>query len=196
MVTLLGTSRLAAVAIAEGLKGAADTIRAGFGSTLAGESEMSFQTPYPETILVPTSAEKDGGEMGGFKWAPGFDSRVAFEGPYQNGTKDQLWKGLQTALHNYQRAIDQQYVSSEMQSVHAVFSNILRLAGAQALAILKSIIPLADMIRTTGMSETESWDWTALYPKALFDAIRLVRANTVKLKDQGGSCCGGLCRPP
>ena len=50
MVTLLATSGLAAVTIAAGLKGAADTIRAGFGSTLAGETEMSFQTPYPETI--------------------------------------------------------------------------------------------------------------------------------------------------
>ena len=75
MVTLLATLSLAAVTITEGLKGAADTIRAGFGSTLAGASEMSFQTPYTETILAPTSAEKAGGEMGGFKWVPGFSSR-------------------------------------------------------------------------------------------------------------------------
>ena len=59
------------------------------------------------------------------------------------------------------------------------------------LAFLDSIIPLADMLGTTGMSETEAWDRTALYPKALFDAIRLVRANTVKLKDQGGEMLWG-----
>ena len=100
MVTLLATLSLAAVTITEGLKGAADTIRAGFGSTLAGASEMSFQTPYTETILAPTSAEKAGKEMGGFKWAPGFASRAAFDGPYQNGTKDQLRKGMQAALCN------------------------------------------------------------------------------------------------
>ena len=41
------------------------------------------------------------------------------------------------------------------------------------------------------MSETEAWERTALYPKALFDAIRLVRANTVKLKDQGGAMLWG-----
>ena len=100
--------------------------------------------------------------MGRYKWASGFASRAAFEGPYQNGTKDQLRKALQAALRNYQQAIDQQYATSGPQSVHSVFSHMLRMAGAQALAFLDSIIPLADMLGTTGMSETEAWERTAL----------------------------------
>ena len=43
------------------------------------------------------------------------------------------------------------------------------------------------MLGTTGMSETEAWDRTVIYPKALVNVIRLVRTNTVKLKDQGGA---------
>jgi hypothetical protein len=126
--------------------------------------------------------------MGGFKWAPGFASRAAFEGPYQNGTRDQMRKGLQAAMRNYQRAVDAKYPSGP---TRRVFSEMLRIAGTQAVAFVDALIPLADMLETTGMSEADAWERTALYPKALFDAIKLVRVTTVKLKDQGGAMLWG-----
>ena len=190
MVTILSTASTAANTISEGMTTAANAIRAHFDSVLAAETTFSFEVLYPELILSKTTATDAGGEMGGYKWSPGFATREAFKGAYQNGTEKKMRTDIQGAMRNYQTAIDGRYSAGS--KPYKVFSEMAALAGSQALAFLDSVAPLADMLVTTGMSEKDAWERTALYPKALFDAIRLVRVTTLKgLTNQGGALVWG-----
>jgi hypothetical protein len=190
MVTILSTASTAANTISEGMATAANAIRAHFDSVLAAETTLSYEVLYPEILLAKTTATDAGGEMGGYKWAAGFATREAFKGPYQNGTESKMRRDIQGAMRNYQTAIDGTYASGS--APNKVFSEMAALAGSQALAFLDSIAPLADVLVTTGMSEKDAWARTALYPKAFFDAIRLVRVTTLKgLPNQGGALVWG-----
>ena len=136
------------------------------------------------------------GEMGGYKWATGFASRVVFGGLYQNGTKDQLRKALQAAISNYQRVIDLQHVKSGPQTAHAVFSDMLRMAGAHALVFVDSILPLADMLGTTGMSEPRPGSGHRSSQRRCSNPSGWCAPTSSSSRTRGEPCCGGRYIPP
>ena len=50
---------------------------------------------------------------------------------------------------------------------------------------MDSIVPLCELLETTGLTEEEAWDRTGLYVKSLFDSIRTVRLNPMG-EEKGG----------
>lgn len=57
---------------------------------------------------------------------------------------------------------------------------------------MDTIEPLADILQTTGMSPQDAWNRAALYPKILFDAVRMVRVNAPKGMSGGAMLWGTL----
>ena len=69
---------------------------------------------------------------------------------------------------------------------------MVRQSGAQALMFIDTIEPLADIMETAGMSSAEAWNRAALYPKSLFDAIRMVRVTVPKGMSPGAMLWGSF----
>ena len=76
--------------------------------------------------------------------------------------------------------------------VNEVFSNMVRQAGAQALMFIETVEPLADVMETAGMTPEEAWKRAAQYPKALFDAIQMVRVTVPKGMTGGAMLWGSF----
>ena len=93
-------------------------------------------------------------------------------------------------MRNFQAAIDMEFPRAGGNQANEVFSDVVRQAGAQALMFLDSIEPLCDILLTTGMSQAEAWKRVALYPKSLFDTVRMVRV-TVPKGMKGGAMLWG-----
>lgn len=179
-VTLLSVTNESIKTIAEGLKANADAIRAGFSTITGAEATITYQIPYPEHILTASAATGVPNEMGGYTWASGWESKERFVGIFGNGTRETFKSQLQAAIKNFQAAIDMEYPRSGRSQVNEVFTEVVRMAGAQALLFLDSVEPLATILETTGMSSQDAWNRTALYPKTLFDSIRRVRVTAPK----------------
>ena len=130
--------------------------------------------------------------MGGWTWAKGWESRQVFLGLFNNGTKVQLKGKIQTAMKNFQAAIDMEYPRSGRGQVNEVFTEVVRLAGNQALMFMDTVEPLADILQATGMTPQDAWDRAALYPKTLFDSIRPVRVTAPKGMSGGAMLWGSF----
>lgn len=191
-VTILSVANDSVTTIAEGLKANADAIRAGFKTITGAEATVTYQIPYPENILVPTATSGTPNEMGGFTWAKGWESRAVFRGLFNNGTQVQLKGKITAAMKNFQNAIDMEYPRSGRGQVNEVFTEVVRLAGNQALMFMDSVEPLADILQTTGMSPQDAWDRAALYPKTLFDSIKAVRVTAPKGMSGGAMLWGSF----
>ena len=191
-VTILSITNESVTTIADGLKANADAIRAGFTTVTGAEATITYQIPYPENILTSSKGSGSLTEMGGYAWAPGWESREAFVGLFNNGTKSWFKTSVQGGIKNFQAAIDMQYPRTGRAQVNEVFTEVVRQAGAQALMFLDSIEPLADMLETTGMSAQDAWNRAALYPKTLFDSIRAVRVTAPKGMPGGAMLWGSF----
>ena len=187
MITLLCNAAQCVDSQAEGLKLAADSKRAGYQSSLAAAAATPFIVKYPERILKASdtiAAWED--ENQEYKWAPQLNSRDAFEGHFQNGTREQYRKDITAASRQYKRAIDHQYPRGGLRSANTVFTEMLGHASQQALVFIDSILPLADMLGSCGLTEAEAWDRTVMYLKSIFDSVRQVRVATVSIESNGG----------
>ena len=191
-MTILSITNESVTTIADGLKANADAIRAGFSTVTGAEATITYQIPYPENILTTNKGPGALTEMGGYSWAPGWESREAFVGLFNNGTKSWFKASLQGGIKNFQAAIDMEYPRLGRSQVNEVFTDVVRQAGAQAMMFLDSIEPLADMLETTGMSPQDAWNRAALYPKALFDSVRTVRVTAPKGMRGGAMLWGSL----
>ena len=113
-------------------------------------------------------------------------------GLYTNGTKLLFKSNVQANIRNFQNAINTEYTRGNARQVNEVFSDMVRQAGAQALMFIDTVEPLADIMEAAGMTPEEAWKRAALYPKALFDAIKMVKVTVPKGMTGGAMLWGSF----
>ena len=81
---------------------------------------------------------------------------------YHNSTKAQMRFAIQSNVWNFKNAIDFAYPQGSAHQVNEVVSDVVRKVGADATMFFDSIEPLADILESAGMTETEAWKRVAL----------------------------------
>ena len=194
IVSFLHTTSESVKSFKEGLERAANVKKAGYFSTEEAMVGVSYTIDYPPAVLVPsaTKDKDDADEMAGWKWGSQYASLKRFKGSYQNGTKNKKDTTLKLGGWSYQRAIDVTFPGRGLGTAHAFFSELTREGNTQALGFLGSIVPLCELLQTTGLNEEEAWERTGLYVKSLFDSIRTVRLNPMGEEKGGAMLWGSL----
>lgn len=126
-----------------GVKVHADAIKAKFGSVLESQIKMSFEVPFPETLVrrVETSATA---VNGGCKWSPSMASAELFEDDFCDGTHRRMLKGVENAYELTRKAIDTAFPvgfsgvrNQDSRKVHAILTAQLQMAYHQTIGYIE-----------------------------------------------------------
>jgi hypothetical protein len=163
-----------------GIKVHADSIKAQFHSLLSSRMKLSYQIPFPETILRTVDTES-AASRDGVKWAPMLSTAAAFEDDFRTGAHRKLVERVEKTHQLVQNLVDSKFPlkftgdgTSDSRKIRTIISVHNRIGLTDTLSFLDSISPFNRTVRSGGLPEAECWERTRLFVSEALSAIQEV----------------------
>lgn len=170
----------------EGVKIHADAIKANFDSVLGSRIKLSFETPFPETILRTTDNQETAGK-GGTTWAPRFATAALFEDQVRTGVHRQIMDGIEKIYEAMQKQVDAEFpirhfgrTDADVRKIHTIITDHNRMGYRQATAFIESMLPIYKTFLQGGLSSTDSWERTRIYVVEFISSVQEARLTSIE----------------
>lgn len=170
----------------EGVKIHADAIKAKFDSLLGSRIKLSFETPYPETILRTTDNQETA-RKGGTNWAPRFATAALFDDQMRTGVHRQMMDGIEKTYEMMQKQVDTEFpirqfgrANTTDRKIHTIISDHNRMGYRQATAFIESLLPIYRTFLQGGLTMADSWERTRIYVVEFITSIQESRLISIE----------------
>jgi hypothetical protein len=183
MVTLIMLCAEPYNMIAEGMATAVVAHKAEYNILMEAHISLLYGLAYSKNIMRKQDKEKYAATGGWF---------TVYKGVFNNGAKDSITSSHSEVSHMIQNAIDVLFPAATHPIAHAVFTEQLLISRQQASGWIDALEPLYEILLAARMSTDEAWECILIFTKAVFDAVRMVRALTLGKKNTGGMIWGSF----
>lgn len=171
------------------IRAMADAKKAGFVGELESKVVLSYTCLVPPTVLT-TIEGKDTTAQGGTKWAPLFSDPSYFEQGIGKTTVSRIEGQINTICDLHNKMIESKFPLNLLgqdvgEDPNPVWHNVLleqsRLARAQALGFVQSLLPMYKTFLNSGMQSKESWNRVHVFAREVLQCIQAKRVVAAEM---------------